>query len=238
MKELKINLKAVKTKLTDFIKKETSNRGFKRVVLGVSGGVDSACVAYLAKAALGADNVLGIIMPYKTTTESDIADAKTVVKTLGIKSDYIDITDMVEAYFKKVNLSDKVRRGNKMARERMSILYDSSAEFNALVAGTSNKTEILLGYGTLYGDVACAINSIGSLYKTQVRQLSEFLGVPPNIISKPPTAGLWHGQTDEEELGFKYKDVDALLYYLVDKKFTTAQLVKKGFSKNFIDTVK
>lgn len=234
MEELKINPEKIKTKLVDFIKTNARKRGFKKVVLGLSGGLDSACVAYLSKQALGPNNVLGIIMPYKTTPKTDIDHAKKVIKKLGIKSKYIDITDIVEAYFKKIGLKDKLRCGNKMARERMSILYDHSVEFNALVIGTSNRTELLLGYGTIYGDVACALNPIGCLYKTQVIQLAKFLKTPFSIINKTPSAGLWEGQTDEGELGFKYKDVDKLLYYLLDKRLTTNQILKKGFGRDFI----
>ncbi|MFH0731756.1 MAG: NAD+ synthase [Candidatus Omnitrophota bacterium] len=234
MKELEIDAKKITEKLTDFIKEEVRKKGFKRVVLGLSGGLDSSCVAYLTEKALGPKNVLGVIMPYKTSPEADIADAKCMCKKLGIKSKYIEITDMVEAYFKKIGSNDRMRRGNKMARERMSILYDQSSEFNALVVGTSNKSEILLGYGTIHGDTACAINPIGCLYKTQVRQLSTYLGMPSSIIEKTPSAGLWQGQSDEEELGFTYKEVDKLLFYMIDKKYSRKRLSGAGFDEDFI----
>jgi len=238
MKELKINSSRVKGKLIDFIQKSVRSSGFKRVVLGLSGGLDSSTVACLSARALGPKNVIGIIMPYKTTQKRDIIDAKKLSKTLGIQIEYIDISNMVDAYFKKIDLKDNLRRGNKMARERMSILYDHSKECNALVIGTGNKTEILLGYGTMYGDMACAINPLGELYKTQVIQLAKSLKVPASVINKPPSAGFWKGQTDENELGFKYKDIDMLLYYLIDKKYTMSQLLKKGFDVNFICSIK
>ena len=234
MKGLKINPNRVKTKLLDFIKTGVRKDGFNKVVIGLSGGLDSSTAVYLAAEALGPKNVLGIIMPYKTTTKADITDAKKIGKNLDIKTKYIDISAMVDAYFKKVNLKDRIRRGNKMARERMSILYDQSKAHNALVMGTGNKTEILLGYGTIYGDMACAINPLGGLYKTQVIQLAKHLKVPASVINKAPSAGLWGGQRDEEEIGFKYKDIDELLYYLVDKKYTAGQLEQKGFDRYFI----
>ncbi|UCH12534.1 MAG: NAD(+) synthase [Candidatus Omnitrophota bacterium] len=267
MKGLKINPKRVKKKLVDFIMGNVHNCGFERAVIGLSGGLDSTTTAYLAAEALGPPNLLGVIMPYKTTPKADIADAKYICKNLGIRSKYIDITDMVDAYFKKipphtksfgegskpphqlyknremqigegVNLKNKIRRGNKMARERMSILYDLSFDFNALVLGTSNRTEILLGYGTIYGDIACALNPMGGLYKCQVIQLAKFLKIPASIINKIPSAGFWKGQTDEGELGFIYKDVDKLLSCLIDKKYTSAQLIRKGFDKDFVYKVK
>lgn len=267
MRELEINSKAVKKKLVNFIKDNVHNRGFERVVIGLSGGLDSTTTAYLAAEALGQPNVLGVIMPYKTTPKADIVDAKYICKKLGIRSKYIDITDMVDAYFKKinshtksfgegskplhqlyknkempigvgVNLKNKIRHGNKMARERMSILYDLSFDFNALVLGTSNRTEILLGYGTIYGDIACALNPIGSLYKYQVIQLAKFLKIPASIINKIPSAGFWKGQTDEGELGFTYKDVDRLLNCSIDKRYTTEQLIREGFDRDFVYKVK
>ena len=234
MADLKINPRRVKKKLTDFIRNNVYNKGFERAVLGLSGGLDSTTAAYLVCEALGPDNILGLIMPYRTTSRTDIVDAKDISRKLGIKIKYINITDMVEPYFKKVNLKDKIRCGNKMARERMSILYDQSKGFNGLVIGTSNRTETLLGYGTIYGDIACAINPLGGLYKTEVIQLAKFLKVPNPIINKIPSAGLWKGQTDEGELGLKYKDVDRLLYYFIDKKYTIGQLIRRGFSKDFI----
>ncbi len=234
MKELKINSRRVKKKLIDFIRSNVYNKRFERAVLGLSGGLDSTTAAYLTCEALGPDNVLGLIMPYRTTSRTDIVDAKDISRKLGIKIKYINITDIVEPYFKKVNLKDKIRRGNKMARERMSILYDQSKEFNGLVIGTSNRTEILLGYGTIYGDMASAINPLGGLYKTEVIQLAKFLKVPSSIINKMPSAGLWRGQTDEGELGFKYSDVDIFLYYFRDKKYTINQLIREDFSENFI----
>ena len=236
-RELKMNTGSVKKKLIAFIRCQTKRAGVKRIVIGLSGGVDSTVSVYLAKAALGPKNVLGLMMPYKTSSPSDIKDARLVVKALGIRSKTLPITSMVDAYFRKFPKANRVRRGNKMARERMSILYDQSKTFKAIVMGTGNKTEILLGYYTLHGDAACSINVIGSLYKTQVWQLAKALGVPKSIITKAPSAGLWPGQTDEGELGMTYREADCLLYHMIDKEYSSSRLARMGFKKSFIRKV-
>ncbi|MCS7230108.1 MAG: NAD+ synthase [Candidatus Kryptonium sp.] len=237
-KDLKLNMKIVRKILVDFIKKETTRFGLKKGILGVSGGVDSAVSAYLSAEALGPENVIGVIMPYKTSSPDSVEDAKLVISNLGIKSEFVDITPMCEPYFEKFPDMDNIRRGNVMARMRMIVLYDLSAREKALVIGTSNKTELLLGYGTLYGDMASAINPLGDLYKTQVWQLAEELGVPKKIIEKKPTADLWIGQTDEDEIGFPYKIVDKLLYFMVDERRTDEELLELGFDKDMIERVR
>ncbi len=237
MEDLKINEKLTAQILSNFIQNEVRKIGFKKVILGLSGGIDSSCVAYLSKEALGANNVWTIIMPYKTSSHESLKDAERVVKKLGISKKIIDITDQIDSYFKNFPDASQIRRGNKMARERMSILYDLSVKYEALVMGTSNKTELLLGYGTIYGDMASAINPIGDLYKTQVRQLAKYLGIPSRIIKKPPTADLWIGQEDEKELGFTYNEADKLLYLMIDKRLSDKELIKAGYKKDFIENV-
>jgi NAD+ synthase len=144
---------------------------------------------------------------------------------------------MVDPLFERFPQASKIRQGNAMARARMIVLYDQSEAFEGLVVGTGNKTEILLGYSTLYGDSACAINPLGDLYKTQVSQLALEIGVPEIIVDKPPSADLWAGQTDEDELGFTYAAVDRLLYLLVDQRYRPADLLEAGFSESFVQQV-
>jgi NAD+ synthase len=176
-------------------------------------------------------------MPYGDTFGRDVDHALEVVRILKIKSNVINIAPMVDSYFKEHPTDDKILIGNKMARERMSILYDYSARERALILGTSNKTELLLGYGTIHGDMACAINPLGDLYKTQIRELAKYLKVPEKIRKKAPTAGLWEGQTDEEELGLTYEDVDRLLFQMVDKRQTEDEVVAKGFNGEIVRRV-
>ncbi len=223
--------------LTGFIRSEITRAGFTRAVVGLSGGVDSALSCYLAAEALGAENVLAVLMPYKTSSQESMEHAQLVIDTLGVGSVTIPVTEMVEPLFQRFPEADRIRRGNVMARARMIILYDQSEAFKGLVVGTGNKTEILLGYTTLYGDSACALNPLGDLYKTQVRQLARAVGVPEVILSKPPTADLWKGQTDEGELGFTYAEVDQLLFLLVDQRYTPDECVEAGFAREFVDNV-
>ena len=223
--------------LVAFVRDEVRKVGVERVVLGLSGGVDSSLSAFLAAEALGAENVLAIRMPYRTSSHDSLEDAASVVEALGIPSLTIDITAQVDAYFERHPDADNRRRGNKMARERMTILYDHSARWQALVLGTSNKTELLLGYGTLHGDMASAVNPIGDLYKTQVWALAEAVGVPERVIRKLPSADLFVGQTDEDDLGFRYREVDHLLYLMVDERYSTAELEEAGFKLEFIRRV-
>ena len=235
---LRISPEIVKNHLVHFIRNELKKAGFNRLVLGVSGGLDSTVVAFLSAEAIGAVNVTGVILPYSESNRENINDAEQVIKKLKINRRFVDITPMIDAYFINHPTTDRNRRGNKIARERMSILYDISAELKALVIGTSNKSEILMGYGTLFGDLACALNPLGNLYKTQVRQLAIYLSVPDRIIDKPPSADLWKGQTDEGELGLTYEKLDTFLYYLIEQDYTDRMLQKKGFSSDFIKTVK
>ena len=235
--DLTINTDLARRILTGFIRSEIGRIGLKRAVVGLSGGVDSALSCFLAAEALGPENVLAVRMPYRTSSRESLEHAQMVIDATGVRSLTVDITEMVEPYFARFPEMDKRRRGNMMARARMMVLYDQSAAFGGLVVGTSNKTEILLGYSTLYGDSAYAINPIGDLYKTQVWQLSEAVGVPEVIIKKAPTADLWAGQTDEQELGFSYREADRLLYLLVDRRYTPQECIEEGFDETFVQAV-
>jgi NAD+ synthase len=235
--DLAINTDLARKILTGFIHKEVTRHGFKRVVLGVSGGVDSSLSCFLAAEGLGPENVLAIRNPYKTSSSESLEHAQMVIDATGVQSKTIEITPMVDPYFEAHPEMSKVRKGNVMNRARMIVWYDQSAEFDGLVLGTGNKTEILLGYATIYGDGAYALNPNGDLYKTQVRQLAGAMGVPQVIIDKPPSADLWVGQTDEGELGFTYEEVDKLLYLLVDQRYTADECVGAGFKRPFVEGV-
>jgi NAD+ synthase len=235
--DLSINTDLARQILTGFIKTEISRAGFARAVVALSGGLDSALSCYLTAEAMGPENVLAVRMPYRTSSQDSLDHAQMVIDALSVGSCTIPITEMVEPLFERFPEMNQMRRGNAMARARMIIIYDQSEAFNGLVVGTGNKTEILLGYTTLFGDSANALNPIGDLYKTHVRQLSRSMGVPEPIIAKAPSADLWVGQTDEGELGFTYEEVDKLLYLLVDQRFSPQEAVEAGFSKPFVETV-
>lgn len=237
MTDLTIDTGVVRKTLTDFIHNEITHAGFSRAVLGISGGLDSALACYLSAEALGAENVLAIRMPYRTSSQGSLDHAQLVIDALGVQSLTIPITDMVDPLINRFPNMDKRRKGNIMARQRMIILFDQSEDFKGLVVGTGNKTEILLGYSTLYGDSACAFNPVGDLYKTQVRQLASAMGIPQALIDKAPSADLWEGQTDEGELGFTYEEVDKLLDLLVDQRCSPEECVEAGFAEDFVRTV-
>ncbi|MBN1440338.1 MAG: NAD+ synthase [Anaerolineales bacterium] len=234
---LAINTELARKILTSFLQEEITRTGIKHAVVGVSGGLDSSLACFLAAEALGPENVLALRMPYKQSAADSLQHAQRVIEISRVKSLTVDITPMVEPLFEHFPKMDARRKGNVMARERMIVLYDQSAEFDALVVGTGNKTEILLGYTTVYGDSACALNPLGDLYKTQVRQLARAMGVPEDILAKPPTADLWAGQTDEGELGFTYEEADKLLYLLVDERYSPEECVEAGFKKAFVERV-
>ncbi|MDD2735721.1 MAG: NAD+ synthase [Desulfuromonadaceae bacterium] len=237
MPALLANTELLRKLLVGFVRDEVRKVGVNKVVLGLSGGIDSALVAFIAAEALGPENVHAICMPYKTSNPESEAHARLVATACGINFSVIPITAMVDAYFEMFPDANNMRRGNKMARERMTILFDHSALLGALVLGTSNKTELLLGYGTLYGDMASALNPIGDIYKSQVWQLSAEMGVPTEVIEKQPSADLWAGQTDEEELGFTYRQADELLYRMVDQRWTKPELIAAGFDTEFVAAI-
>ena len=235
--DLTINTDTARQILTGFIHSEITRAGFSRAVVNLSGGLDSALSCYLAAAALGAENIMALRLPYKTSTPDSGEHAQLVIDALGVQSLTIPITDMADGLINRLPDMNRIRQGNIMARMRMIVLYDQSEVFHGLAVGTGNKTEILLGYTTLFGDAACAVNPLGDLYKTQVRQLARAVGVPQVIIDKAPTADLWFGQTDEGELGFTYAEVDQLLFLLVDQRYTPEDCIDAGFGESFVRTV-
>jgi NAD+ synthase len=235
--DLTINTDLARTILTGFIKSEVTRVGYSRAVVGLSGGIDSALSLALAVEALGAQNVLAVRLPYRTSASDSLEHAQLLIDQFKVRSETIDITAMVDPLIERDPQMSKIRRGNIMARARMIVLYDQSEVFKGLVIGTSNKTEILLGYSTQFGDSACAINPLGDLYKAQVRQLSQAMDLPQAVIDKAPSADLWEGQTDEGELGFTYAQVDQLLYLLVDQRYSPQECVQAGFDEKFVATV-
>ena len=237
MNKLDLNLKEIHNELVEFLRENFKKAGFSKAVLGLSGGIDSALVAYLLRDALGKENVLAIMMPYKSSNPDSLNHAKLVIENLKINSKTIEITDMIDAYFKNEKEATSLRMGNKMARERMSILFDYSSKENALVVGTSNKTEIYLGYSTQFGDSACALNPIGDLYKTNIWDLSRYLKIPNELIEKKPSADLWEGQTDEQEMGLTYKEADQVLYRMLEENKTVEEVLAEGFNKDLVDNI-
>ena len=237
MIDLNINTGIARKILTGFIRSEITRVGFSRAVVNLSGGLDSALSCALADEALGPENVLALRLPYRTSSPDSLEHAALIIEQFKVKSETIEITGMVDALISLDPEMSKTRKGNIMARARMVVLYDQTELFRGLAVGTSNKTEILLGYTTLWGDSVAALNPIGDLYKTQVRQLARAMGIPPVIIDKAPSADLWLGQTDEDELGFTYEEVDKLLLLLVDQRYSPEECVEVGFDRTFVERV-
>ena len=245
--ELAIDTDVARRVITGFIQGQLRQAGFERCVLGLSGGIDSALVAYLVAEAIGADRLLCVLMPYRTSSPASRLDAETIVADLGCPSELVEITPMVDAYVGRDGTpgaggpealaASPVRRGNLMARTRMAVLYDQSVVFAGLVVGTGNKTESLIGYTTLFGDSACAFNPVGDLYKSQVRQLAAAMGVPKEVIAKAPSADLWPDQTDEGEGAFSYPVLDRILYWRIDRRRGVAELVEMGFDRALVERV-
>ena len=223
--------------LTDFVRDAIETSGADGIVLGLSGGVDSALAAALAVRGLGPERVHAFILPHRDSSADSLADARAVADALAVKSRTIDISPMIEAYFEIETGADRVRRGNKMARERMAVLFDQAKKLRALVLGTSNKTEILLGYSTIFGDNASSINPLGDLYKQQVWHLSRHLGLPERVVTKQPSADLWPGQTDEGDLGFDYATADEVLFLLFDEGHTPEEVVERGYPQAVVERI-
>jgi NAD+ synthase len=234
---LNINTELTQRILVHFLRDEIRRTGLSKAVIALSGGIDSALACFLAAEALGPENVLAIRMPYATSSPGSLTDAQLVIDQTGVRSETFEITGMVQPLIDTLPPGSEKRAGNSMARARMIVLYDRSAAENALVVGTGNKTEILLGYSTLYGDSASALNPLGDLYKTQLRQLARAMNLPKPVLDKAPSADLWQNQTDEGELGFTYAQVDRLLYLLVDQRYRPEECVAAGFDAAFVTQV-
>jgi NAD+ synthase len=222
----------------EFIQTTLALSGRKKLVLGLSGGIDSAVAAGLAVRAVGPENVLGIMMPYSTSSSASRSDAEAVAQVLGMETELVSIAPMADAFLKDIPKEDRIRRGNIMARCRMVVLYDRSARDGSLVLGTGNRTEALLGYTTMFGDNACALNPIGELYKTEIRSLGAWLDLPESVLTKAPSADLWEGQSDEDELGFSYAEVDKILHAMIDLQWDDRELAASGFAREFVDRVR
>ena len=234
LSRLDINTELATRILTGFIRDSMTKAGMSRAVIGLSGGIDSAVSAYLSARALGAENVLALRMPYRSSSAESLSDAEAVIEDLGLPHMTLPISEMADALIKRFPDMSKLRQGNIMARLRMITLYDQSMAWGGLVMGTSNKTEFLLGYSTIYGDSGVALHPIADLYKYQIRQMARYLGLPRSVIDKPPSADLWVGQTDEDELGFTYEQADQVLFLLVDERYTVDEVAQEGFDRDFV----
>ena len=224
-------------KVIEWLQKIFTQTKQTKIVVGLSGGLDSTVVAYLAERAFGSKNIICVKLPYKTSSKASITDADKVIKLLGVESRNIDITNIADSFTKSLSKADPTRFGNVLARIRMTVLFDIAAENNGVVLGTSNKSELLLGYGTLHGDLASIINPIAGFYKSQIRLLAEHLDVPSEIIEKAPSADLFVGQTDEKDFGFTYKQADEIMYSIFDEKNSKIKTTNLGFDMDDINEV-
>lgn len=235
---LNIEPPKVSSVIKKFIEKRVNGSGLNGGIIGLSGGLDSTVTLFLTVAAIGKSNVLGVSLPYQESAQRSIDDAQLAAESVGVELETIDISPISDAYLRKQSNVDKLRKGNFLARIRMSILYDLSAKYSKMVIGTGNKSEKLLGYMTLWGDMACGIAPLGDLYKTQEYKLARYLETPPKIINKEPSADLWPGQTDEKELGFDYETADQVLYYLIEEGLQVGKIVRRGFDKEIVEKIK
>ncbi|MFA7084528.1 MAG: NAD+ synthase [Arcobacteraceae bacterium] len=230
-----MNWQSIKEQLLKFLKDEVEKTGLKKVIVGLSGGLDSAVVAVLCKEAFG-KNLTCVMLPSSYSSKSSIDDAKELCEAFDIGYEIVSIAPLLDAYLSNMQ-ENNLRIGNFCARLRMSILYDLSAREGALVIGTSNKSELLLGYGTIFGDMACAMEPLGEMYKTDEFEFARFLNVPLSIVNKKPSADLWEDQSDEEELGFTYKQLDEVMKLLVDEEKTKEELLQMGFDESILNAI-
>ncbi len=222
--------------LEHFLDNEVRKTGIKKVVVGLSGGLDSAVVAVLAHKTFG-DDLLCVKMPSQYSSQSSLDDADALCRDFGMRSETASIEPMLRAYEELNPDLDNLRKGNFSSRMRMSTLFDISARENALVLGTSNKSELMLGYGTLNGDLASAVNPIGDLYKSEAFELARYLNVTPSIIEKPPSADLWDGQSDEDDLGYTYAQLDEAMKLYIEDRLTRDEIVQKGIDAKMMDMI-
>jgi NAD+ synthase len=235
---LDVHLETVEKLLVYFIRDTVYKNNFKNGIVGVSGGIDSAVVLALVQRALGSEHTFALLMPYKLSSKGSLKDGKAMCEQLNVDYEIVDISPSLDAYFGRFPADNKMLIGNKCARERMSVLYDFSARKRALVVGTSNKSELLIGYSTLFGDSAAAFLPLGDLYKTQVFALARYLNVPDNIVNKKPSADLWKDQTDEGEIGITYKELDEILYQVIDCRKKDGEIEAMGYSPANIKKIK
>lgn len=230
------NYEEITQNLKLFLQEEVAKTGFKKVVVGLSGGLDSAVVAVLAQMVFG-ENLLAVMMPSHYSSKNSIDDAKKLCDDFSINAVTLSIEPMLRAYEKLHPDMDNLRRGNISSRLRMAMLFDISARENALVLGTTNKSELMLGYGTIFGDLASALNPIGDLYKSEIYKLATHLNVTQDIIDKKPSADLWAGQSDEDDLGYSYAKLDAALLLYVDKKLSYEEILALGIDKEMLEMI-
>ncbi|MCF7912198.1 MAG: NAD+ synthase [Candidatus Cloacimonetes bacterium] len=235
----KIDLGIERKRIIEFIREQLSKAGLDHLIVGISGGIDSAVTAAMCVEAIGKEKVKGFLMPYKASHPDSLLHGRLLAEYLGVEYQKIDISPMVDSYFTSYfPEASALRRGNRMARERMCVLYDQSARYGGLVAGTGNKSELLTGYVTQHGDGACAFEPLGHLYKTEVYELAEMLQIPRELIDKAPTADLWDGQTDESEMGLTYARLDEILYRLYEQQLPEAEIIAEGIEEKDLKRVK
>lgn len=232
-----LDMEHIRKELVNFIRDEVEKSPYDKCIMGLSGGLDSAVVAYLACEAVGKENLIVLLMPYKTSTHDVVEDAKLIAIELGIHSLELDISPQIDAFIENYPNDDPRRLGSKMVRERSALLYYYADIYKAVVLGTANKSEVYLGYFTKWGDPAADLLPLAELYKSYVRQLAVVLGVPASIIDKSPSAGMWPGQKDEDELGMSYEEADQVIYHLIDLNYSPEDLERESFDPLLIKRI-